>query len=332
MAAAPPSAGDAHRAAFDATASALRDSVAASVFALEAHRGTPATTTIEKHLEHSLDRLAALYGVGTFENLSVQELFDSAIRAELHLAFETARLANTTPHLHQAAARELVDAARRGSHLVVQANPVIDPQRGVYVESRRPEFMQMLTATRNPYAAWHDGIITILPEQMLAHLRATRDSVDVLFLDGDEMHDLFGRQDFTALDAELRRRLAVARAAADRIGDSRERHVLRQLMHQSTILRNLQDRLASDHPSAHRALLPIIADNRARIDAAHLRTPPGKAVLADPLAATIAHEQTLQAALTRVLASGTDPAGLAARFRAVAAAGTHLAALTQLKP
>src|SRR6185369_12077431 len=132
----------------------------------------------------------------------------------------------------------------------------------------------------------------------------------VLFLDPDELLDLDGRGDRPALEAELERRLAAARAAPDGVGDSRERHLVRLLLRYGTVLRNLRGRLAADHPAAHAALLPILAGQRAQLEAALVAAPPTRAALEDPLAVSIALERELQALLTRWANEVDDAAGL----------------------
>ena len=88
----------------------------------------------------------------------------------------------------------------------------------------RPELEGSLHERREPYMGWRDGVVVVLSEAELAALRAAGDEVDVLFLDPDELLDLDGDGDRPALEAELERRLAAARAAPDRVGDSRKRH------------------------------------------------------------------------------------------------------------
>lgn len=322
----------AHLAAFDEIASLLRESVTANVFALEAHQGTPAAATIERQLEHTLDRLALLYGYGTFENLSVSAIFQAAIDMEMLIAKEVAGSAPALAHEHRRAARELLDAARRGVNVSVHESPNVPVHRGVYVESPRQELLARLHAYRDPYLRWKAGIVTILREEEIDSLRSAGDSVDILFLDADELLDLAGRNDQPAAEAEFARRLALARASATRIGDSFERHIQHRLLRQSTTLRNLRNRVAVEHPAAHRALAPILNAHRARLHAATLAIPPSRATLADPLTASIAHEQSLQNLLARATASSTDPARLGNHFRLVANAGTRLAELTRLRP
>lgn len=314
-----------HLAAFDRIAALLRAGAAANAHALETRRGTPAGAAVERQLEHTLDRLAVLYGRGSYENRSTSALFENAIENELRLAHEREAAGAGPSAVHAARAHALVDAARRGVRLRVLPPPPARPMRGVYVAPLRPELEQSLQRRREPYLAWRGGAVAVLPETELATLRAAGDEVAVLFLDPDELLDLDGRGDRPALEAELERRLAAARAAPDRVGDSRDRHLQRLLLRQSTLLRNLRDRLAAEHPAAHGAIQPILGENRAMLEAALTGAAP-RAAAADPLSASIDHERELQALVTR-WAAEPDTAGLLARFQAVAAAGTHLAEL-----
>jgi len=328
-----------HIAAFDQIADLLRTAAAANARALAANRGTIAEADIERQLEHSLDRLAAMYGRGLFEGLSAQELFDTAIETELRLALELRAAGGSAPAIAAAVARAgaLVDAARRGVRLRVRANPAVTIRRGVYIEALRPAVRAALHAEREPYVAWQGGIVAILPEADLAALRTKGDEVDVLFLDPDELLDLDTRgamqvpPDRAAMDGELARRLAVARASADRVGDSRDRHLRRQLLRHTVVLRNLRDRLAAEHPAAHAALQPILAEHRAVLESALVAAPPPRTGPGDPLDASIEHERELQRLVAR-WAAEPDIAGFGARFTAVAAAGTHLADLERHRP
>ena len=94
------------------------------------------------------------------------------------------------------------------------------------------------------------------------------------------------------------------------------------------MLRNLRDRLAGDHPSAHEALLPILADHRAVFEK-RLAAPTSAAAEQDPLGSAIDTERAVQEHLGRWAAEPGDPAGLRERFRVVADAGTSLTELEQ---
>lgn len=315
------------RAAFDQLAALLRGAATASARALQVYRDTPAGYALDRHLEHTLDRLALLYGRGTYENLSTVDIVRTAVDNELRLATaldEQAAAAAT------ARARSLVDVARRGVRLHVrEPAPSVRLYRGVYVTPLRPEFERSLRQRREPYLRWRDGAVVVLEEPEVVALRADGDEADVLFLDPDELLDLGGRGDRPVLEAELERRLAVARAAPDGVGDFRDRYLLRLLDRQSIVLRNLRDRLADGHPSAHAALLPVLAEHQALHEARLTAEPAARAALQDPLGASIDRERDVQALVSRWAAEPGDPAGLRTRFRVVADAGTRLAELEQ---
>ncbi len=174
----------------------------------------------------------------------------------------------------------------------------------------------------------------MIDEEQAAALRAEGNEVSVLFLDPDELLDLDGRGDRPAIEAELERRLGAARAAPDAVGDSRDRYLLRLLERQSTVLRNLRERLAEQgHSSAHAALTPVLASHRAlhesRLAAAE---PPTEAALRDPFGASIDAERDLVSHVNQWSAEPGDEAGLRDRFRAVAEAGTRVAELEQHRP
>lgn len=318
------------RAAVEQLAALLRAAAAASARALQDYRGTPAGDALDQQLEHTLDRLAQLSGLGTYPNLSTAEIVQQAVDDELRLA-----VVLDEPQAAAAVARaqSLVDAARRGVRLHVgePAQSVRRP-RGVYVEPLRPEFERSLWATEEPYLRWRDGAIAILDEDEAVALREAGDEVDVLFLDPDELLELDGRGDRPALEAELDRRLTVARGAADRVGDSRDRYVLRMLLRQSVVLRNLRGRLADEHPAAHAALLPILAEHTALLTARLAAAPAPRAALRDPLGAAIDREREVQALADRWSAEPGDPAGLRPLFRTVTDAGTRLAELERHHP
>ncbi|HEX4832091.1 MAG TPA: hypothetical protein VH478_13490 [Trebonia sp.] len=313
----------AERAAFDDLGERLRATAAASARALRAHRGTPAGETADQHLEHVLDRLATLYGQGTYENLRTPDIVEAAVGNEL-------RLAATLPGPDAAAAagraRALVDAARRGTRLHVrEPGPPARVARGVHVAPLRPEVERSLWAAEEPYLRWGDGGVLIAGDDEVAALRAAGDEVSVLFLDADELLDLDLRDDRPALEAELARRQAVARAAPDGVGDSPARHVLRLLHGQSVVLRNLRDRLAGDHPAARAALVPVLAGHRALHERVLAPAAPGPGE--DPLGEAIEAERAVQEHLGRWSAEPGDEAGLRPKFRLIAGAGNHLPAL-----
>lgn len=314
-------------AAFGQLDSLLRGTAAASARALQVHRGTPAGDALERQLEHTLDRLALLYGRGTYENLTTADILETALSNELRLA---ADLDGPPAAAAAARAQALADAARRGVRLHVRPPPPsVRLYRGVYVQPLRPELERLLWARHEPYLRWRDGAVLIMPEDEADVLRAAGDEVAVLFLDSDELLDLDARGDRPARDAELDRRLAAARSAPDGVGDSRERHALAMLLDQSTVLRNLRDRLAADHPAARAALLPVIADHRAHLEARMATGPAGRAVPGDPLGASVDGERAVQALVGQWAAAPDDPSGLRDRIRAVAQAGTRLAELQQ---
>jgi hypothetical protein len=313
------------RTAFYQLAGQLRDAAAASARGLRAHRGTPAGDALDRQLEHTLDRLAMLYGRGTYEALSTPDIVETAVENEQRLA---AALESPDDAAAAARARALVDAARRGVRLHVrEPASSVRLHRGVYVTPLRPELERVLWAREDPYLRWGDGAVLVLDEDELATVRADGDEVKVLFLDADELLDLDFRDDRPALEAELERRRAVARTAPDGVGDSAERYVLRLLHGQSLVLRNLRDRLAGDHPSAHAALLPILAGHRALFEDRLATDPPADEQ--DPLGAAIYAERGVQELAGRWATEPGDPSGLRNRFRVVADAGTHLADLEQ---
>jgi hypothetical protein len=305
----------AERAAFEQLAGQLRDAAAAAARGLRAHRGTPAGDALDRQLEHTLDRLALLYGRGTYENLSTEDIVDTAVRNEQRLAAEL-----DEPDATAAArrARALVDAARHGARLhVPEPSPSVRLFRGVHVAPIRPELAQALRAREEPFLVWGDGGLLVADEDALAELRAAGDQVNVLFLDADE------------LEAELERRRAAAVAAPDRVGDSRDQYLLRLADGQSIVLRNLRDRLADEHPSAHAALQPILAEHRALHEERLAARPADPATGQDPLDDAIATERGAQETLGRWAAEPGDPAGLRERFRLISGTGTRVGDLEQ---
>ena len=165
-------------------------------------------------LEHTLDRLALLYGHGTYEALTTTEIVETAVENEQRLA---AALDEPDATAATARARALVDAARRGVRLHVrEPADSVRLYRGVYVTPLRPELERTLWAREEPFLRWGDGAVLILDEDELAAVRADGGEVRVLFLDADELLDMDFRGDRPALDAELEQRRAVARAAPER--------------------------------------------------------------------------------------------------------------------
>jgi hypothetical protein len=339
------------RAAFDQLTAELRNTAAANARALRDRRGTPAGDVLERQLEHTLDRLAAMYGRGTYENLTTEDIVRAAVGNELRLA---AGLDGPESALAATRARSLVDAARRGVRLHPREAPSsVRPHRGAYVEPLRPELQASLRSRHEPFIRWGDGVVLVLSDKDADALRAAGYEVDVLFLDADELLDLDGRDDRPALEAELGRRQRAARSAPDRVGDSRDAYLLRLLMGQTIVLRNLRDRLTDGHPSAHEAMLPILAGHTALLtgrlaaQAPASPTPAGEAPAgegpagegpagegqtpaADPLAASIEGERNVQSLAGRWAVEPGDVAGLRGRFRAVAEAGTRLADLERI--
>jgi hypothetical protein len=315
------------RTAVDQLTSQLRDAAAASARGLQALRGTPAGDALDRQLEHTLDRLALLYGHGVYEALSTPEIVETAVENEQRLA-----AALNEPDAAAAAgrARALIDAARRGVRLHVrEPADSVRLYRGVYVAPLRTEVEQALWAEEAGYLRWGDGAVLILNEDELAEIRAAGDDAKVLFLDADELLDMDFSGDRPALEAELERRRTVAQAAPDGVGDSPDSYVLRLLHGQNIVLRNLRDRLAGDHPSAHESLLPIVADERTLFERRLAAQPASAGAGQDPLGGAIEAERAVQDHLGRWAVEPDDPAGLRDRFKVVADAGTHLTDLEQ---
>lgn len=321
-----------HNAAFGELVSELRDAASADARALREHPDPAARQVLEQQLEHTLDRLAAAYGRGTYENLTTDEIVRAATENEVRLALE---LDEPEASAARRRASALTDAARRGVQLHPRPAPAtLALYRGAYIEPLRDEVAQALWAEHEPFLRWRDGAVVIMSEDDLDRLRAAGDQVSILFLDADELLNLDG----DAAEAELDRRLTAAAAAPDRVGDSREAYLLRLLDGQSIVLRNLRDRLAADHPSAHAALEPVLREHAAllgehlaaagRPPAAATGRPPAAAAV-PALAAAIDHERNVQELIGR-WAAEPDVAGLRGRFEAVAEAGSHLGDLEQL--
>jgi hypothetical protein len=318
---------DEERTGFDQLAAQLRDAAATSARGLRATRGTPAADALDGQLEHTLDRLALLYGRGTYENVSTEDLVDAAVQREQRLAADL-----DEPEATAAAgrARALVDAARRGVRLHVrEPSPEVRLLRGAYVTPLRPELESELRAGEEPFLPWGDGAVVVADEDRLARLREAGDQVSVLFLDPDELLDLDYRGDRPALEDELERRRNAARDAPDRVGDSRDRYLLRILDAQNINLRNLRDRLADGHPSAHAALLPILAGHRAQFEDRLAAQPAAPGTEQDPLGTAIDSERAVRRLASQWAAEPGDPAGLRDRFRVVDDAGTRLTELEQ---
>jgi hypothetical protein len=327
------------RAAFDELEAGLRNAAAANARALRDRPGTPAGDVLERQLEHTLDRLAAMYGRGTYENLTTEDIVRTAVGNEMRLA---AGLDEPESADAVRRARSLVDAARRGVRLHPREAPSSVPlYRGVYVEPARPELITSLRARHEPFIRWGDGIVLVLSDEEASALRAAGYEVDVLFLDADELLDLDGRDNRPALEAELDRRQRAARAAPDHVGDSPDAYLLRLLMGQTIVLRNLRDRLAGDHPSAHEAMLPVLAGHTALLtnrlaaqagqaQTGQAQTGQAQTPTADPLAGSIEGERKIQSLVGQWAVEPGDVAGLRGRFRAVAEAGTRLADLERL--
>ena len=312
----------AQRAAFDEVAALLQQAAAASARAAQTASDQAARDLAERHVELSLDRLALLYGRGTYENLATAEIVRGAVDSELQLA---AFIGEPEAAAARRRAQQLVDAARRGNGLHVARPPAAVTTSVVgYVEPLRPELERSLWPQEQPYLIWRDGAVLILSGEEADALRAAGDEVDVLFLDTAEFRDLDARDDWPTLDAELGRRLAVSRAAPDRVADSRDRHVLRLLLRHSIVLRNLRDRLSAEHPGAYAGLMPVVREHTAllrdRLAAGDAAAGPGAAASA---------EARLDTLVSRLAAEPDDESGLRDRFRAVASAGTLLAELEQ---
>jgi hypothetical protein len=326
------------RAAFDRLADALRGSAAVTARALVTYRGRLAENAVRDHFDHTLDRIAAMYGRGTYEALTTAGIADAAIGKELRLAAALAGAHSDGPTVTaaRARARSLVGVARRGVRLHVREQGDPPPLRhGVYVQPLREDVEHLLWANEEPYARWRDGALLIRDEDEIAALREQGDEVTVLFLDPDELLDLAGREEperRAAFEAAFDRRLAIARASADGVGDSRDRYVVRLLFDQTVVLRNLRDRLADGHPFAYEEILPIVAEHTDLLAARLATEPVADATLRDPLGASIAAERDIQALVRRWAAEPADPAGLRERFRVVADAGTRLAELERHHP
>jgi hypothetical protein len=295
-------------AAFEQLAGQLRDAAAAAARGLRAHRGTPADDAFDRQIEHTLDRLALMYGRHSFEALKMPDIVQTAVNEQrTATALDGADVDSATGR-----ARALVDAARRGVRLHVrEPAPSVRQRRGVYVTPLRDELQRGPWAREDPCLPWSAGAVLILDENELAAVREGGDEVDVLFLDTDELLDLDFRGDRPALEAVLGQRLAVARTASDRVGDSPDRYLLRLLHLQSVVLRSLRDRLAGGHPSAHAALLPILAEHRALFEDRLAAQPGG--TTQDPLGDAIDAEGGVQELAGRWAAEPGDSSGLRER-------------------
>lgn len=316
-----------YMAAYREVADLLHASAVSTARTLHAHPSAAARATLDQQLEHTLERLALLHARGTVENLSTVSLYETAIDNELRLAQES-----HGAHGHAPRATAIHEAARRTPRVHARM-PAPSIRRGALVAPLDAQLEAQLTARREPYMAWEGAALVALPEPELTALRAAGYEVDIVFLDADELLDRAAER-HPGFDAELARRRAAARRAHDHVGDSHARHRQRKLLAQSTLLRNLRERLATEHAPAHAALAPIIAENRALLEH-ELRAEPAlltaHAPSPDPLRESIAHERALQTALARLVADD-DLAPMRVRFAAVAGAGTHLTALEQLRP
>jgi hypothetical protein len=312
--------------AFDQIADLLRAGAVENARALAAHRGQPAEPLLEKQLESTLDRLAWFYGRGTFENLSTAAIFRTAIDSEVLLAEDLQGVAAAGARLR---AQRLVDAARCGVRLYVGGVKGVERWCGVYVETPGPEFERSLVGTEARFLRWNDGLVVALPQSEIDEMRAAGYRIFVLFLDCDELLDLAGRGERSETNAELARRLAIARTATDCVGDLAQAHLVRRLFKQSVVLRNLRDRLEFEHSLAHRALLPILRSHRTDLEDALAAggTSPY------PLLESIAIERSVRSLAERWATEEGDPAGLQRRFRVVADAPTlaHLLELESLR-
>lgn len=311
------------REAFGQLVARLHDGAAASARALREHPDPAARRVLKRQLEHTLDRLAAAYGRGTYENLTTDDIVQAATENEVRLAQE---LDEPDASAARRRAGAVTDAARRGFRLHPRTPPArLSLHRGAYIEPLRQEVAGALWAQHEPFLSWRNGAIVIMREDDLDELRAAGDQVSILFLDADELLDLDGNEDREAVVAELDRRLTAASAAPDRVGDSRDAYLVRLLHGQSIVLRNLRDRLAGDHPAAHAALLPVIAEH-SELLGGRLADRSGDS---QPVSALIGHERNVQQLLGRWTGE-PDVGGLRGRFEAVAEAGSRLADLEQL--
>src|SRR5271169_2946044 len=125
------------RDAFEQLATQLRDAAAASARGLRTSRGTPAGNALDRQLEHTLDRLALLYGRGTYEALSTADIVETAVANEQRMA---SALGGSDAAAANGRAQALVDAARRGVRLHVrEPAPSVRLYRGAYVAPLSPE-------------------------------------------------------------------------------------------------------------------------------------------------------------------------------------------------
>ncbi len=156
---------DEERAAFGQVAGQLRGAAASAARGLQVHRGAPAGAALDGQLEHTLDRLARLYGHGTFENLSTEDIVETAVDNELRIA---SALDGDDATAATRRARALVDAARRGVRLHVrEPPPSVRLFRGAHVTPLRPELQQALWAQEEPYLNWGDGAVLVMDEDGL---------------------------------------------------------------------------------------------------------------------------------------------------------------------
>ncbi len=314
--------------AFCQIADDLRTMAVANARALEEHRCAPAAAILEKQLEHTLDRLARFYGRGSYENLTTQRIFQIAVDEEIQFAQELdpADRAGALSRAHR-----LVDASRRGRRLNVKAYPARSPARVIYVEPFRPEFRIQLLSVTEPFLTRENGAVVVRNELEINELRAAGDDVFILFLNAPDFLDLIERHDRLVLDAELVQRLAQARAAPDRIGDSRPAYIRNQLLQHDVGLRNLRDRLAAEAPAARRELLPILAEHRQLLERELIRAPQGRPC--SPLEESIAREREFQYLLScwTAAAEADNATGMLGSLKVVAESGSFLNELARLE-
>jgi hypothetical protein len=315
-----------HAAAFDELVGLLHGAASANAHLIAVHRGTERGDAASRRMEDALDRLSLLYATGTYENLAIDSLFQAAIENELVLAHDILPGDDAAGDGHRLRARALVDCARSGFRINLRPVTQVTIHRAVHVAPADPAFEQGLRRRRAPYLRWDDGVVVVLEEHEILSLAEAGMTVHVLFLNADGFLDLVRRQDTPAMGRELDRRLALARQAADGLGDCRHHHRRLSLLSQSTLLRGLRDRLEGDHPGAHATIQPILAGNRAVLEATVVSAPiAADATRQDHAAAAMDHARAVRSLITRLAASPDDPAGFRARFRAAAAGLTDAA-------
>jgi hypothetical protein len=320
--------GGEHRAAFREIANELRAGAIANARALNVRRDSPAGDVLDRQLENTLDRLAAMHGRGVFENLSPEAIFHSAIETDVAIAHARAALGDDVAGASPGRAQRLIDAGRRGAGINLRGEiPPHRPFHGAYIEPASENLLLYLQQSREPFVRWEQGVLVILQATVLESLRANGYKVEILYLDGDELLDLDAAGDKAGFAAETNRRLAQARLADDHVGDSRQHHLLRLADKQNRILRNLRDQLQlKGHSAARAAILPEIAASRTIYEAALMAAPMHRAAIRDPLAAVIVHEKKARQ-MAEKFAAEENVAGLREHFRIVANAPSLLAEL-----